>query len=55
MVKRRISGIETGSKATATAKEKEMVQYTSDTLQTAPNPAYEDVTRLQKVIYENTK
>ena len=55
MVKRRISEVGTDSKATATAKDKEMVQYTSDTLQTAPNPAYEDVTRLQEVIYENPK
>ena len=65
VVKRRTSGIGTGSKATAIAKDKDMVHYTSETLQnssyedvtreTLQNVAYEDVTRRQEIIYEDPK
>ena len=51
VVKRR-----TGTKTTAAAaKDKDVVQYTSETLQIGPNIAYEDVTYPQEVIYETPK
>ena len=52
MVKRK-----TGTKTTAAAaaKGKDVVQYTSETLQIGPNIAYEDVTYPQEVIYETPK
>ena len=51
VVKRR-----TGTKTTAAAaKGKDVVQYTSETLQIGPNIAYEDVTYPQEVIYEIPK
>ena len=52
VVKRR-----TGTKTTAAAaaKGKDVVQYTSETLQIGPNIAYEDATYPQEVIYETPK
>ena len=55
MVKRRTSGIWTGTKTTAADKDKDVVHYTSETLQIGPNIAYEDVTYPQEVIYETPK
>ena len=55
MVKRRTSGFWTGTKTTAAAKDKDVVHYTSETLQIGPNAAYEDVTYPQEVIYETPK
>ena len=55
MVKRRKTGIWTGTKTTAAAKGKDVVHYTSETLQIGPNIAYEDVTYPQEVIYETPK
>ena len=50
VVKRR-----TGTTVAAAAKGKDVVQYTSETLQIGPNIAYEDVTYPQEVIYETPK
>ena len=55
VVKRKASGIWNGTKTTAAAKDKDVVHYTSETLQIGPNAAYEDVTYPQEVIYETPK
>ena len=44
-----------GTKTTAVAKCKDVVYYTSETLQIGPNIAYEGVTYPQEIIYETPK
>ena len=55
MLKKRTSGTWTGTKTIAAAKDKDVVHYTSETLQIGPNIAYEDVTYPQEIIYETPK
>ena len=55
MLKKRTSGTWTGTKTTAATKDKDVVYYTSETLQIGPNIAYEDVTYPQEIIYETPK
>ena len=43
---------QTGTKATAAAKNVDMVRYTSESVQISPNAAYEGVTYPQKAIYD---
>ena len=43
---------QTSTKATAAANEKEMVRYTSESVQISPNVAYESVTISDEPIYD---
>ena len=43
---------QTGTKATAAAKDVDMLRYTSESLQISPNAAYESVTFSDEPIYD---
>ena len=44
---------QTSTKATAAAKDVDMVRYTSESVQIGPNAAYEGVTYPQEAIYDH--